>query len=366
MEPESEKRNRILVVDDGVQNVELLKTYLTTAGYNVFAAYNGQEALEKVPQVNPDLILLDIMMPVLGGYEVCKRLKADEVTRFIPIVMITALRGMEDKIKGLEVGADDFLSKPFNSIELLARVKSLLRIKRLHDALEQKNKLLFNILNRYLVEEVSTMILDDPDRYLKLGGESRTVTVLFADIRGFTHFSEQHPPDRVVEVLNSLFSELTRIIFRHKGTFDKYLGDAIMAFYGAPISSDDDALRALQTALGMQKSFEELKKQNGDLAELGLGIGLDSGEVVVGNIGSEKVMDYTVIGDTANVAKRLQELADRGQILISQNTCRQARSDVLEVLVNEKPPQSLRGKQEPIICYELKGLRERSGDQVVE
>ncbi len=359
MESESERKDRILVVDDSVQNVELLEAYLTSAGYKVFSAYNGQEALEKVPQVNPDLIMLDIMMPVLGGYEVCKKLKSDEVTRFIPIVMITALRGVEEKIKGLEAGADDFLSKPFNGYELLARVRSLLRIKHLHDELEQKNKLLFNILNRYLVEEVSALILDDPDRYLKLGGESRTVTVLFADIRGFTHFSEQHPPDQVVEILNSLFSELTRIVFSHKGTFDKYLGDAIMAFYGAPISYDDDTLRALQTALEMQKVFGQLKEESEDLAELGLGIGLDTGEVVVGNIGSEKVMDYTVIGDTANVAKRLQELAERGQILISQNTYQQAGD---WVLADEKPPQSLRGKQDPINFYELKGLSDlRSG-----
>lgn len=350
---EGESRPKILVVDDNVQNVELLRVHLTLAGYDVTTAYDGEEALQKVPLVAPDLILLDIMMPRLGGYETCARLKGDEATRSIPIVMITALREIEDKIKGLEAGADDFLSKPFNKPELLARVRSLLRIKKLHDELERKNKLLFDILNRYMPEEVSTLILDDPDKYLKLGGESRTVTVLFADIRGFTHFSARYPPNQVVEVLNSFFSELIKVISRHKGTFDNYLGDAIMAFYGAPISYEDDVLRALQSALEMQRVFKQVRGGQKDLANLGLGIGLNTGEAVVGNIGSEKVMHYTVIGDAPNVAKRLQEMADAGQILISQSTYQQAGD---RAVVEERPPEPMKGKQEPIICYELKGL----------
>jgi adenylate cyclase len=348
-------RGRILVVDDEVDNRELLRFCLDLAGYQVTTARNGREALQEVERELPDLILLDVMMPGLDGYQVCAKLKEDKATQFIPIVMITALQGTEDRVKAIEAGADDFLSKPFDEHELMARVKSLLRIKGLHDELERKNELLFRIMNRYVTEEISTMILDAPDRYLRLGGESRIVTVLFADIRGFTEFSGIHSAKRVVEVLNGFFSELTRVIFGYKGTFDKYIGDAVMAFYGAPVSYEDDVIRALQTALEMQQVFGQMKEKWGgeELASLALGVGLNTGEAVVGNIGSEKVMDYTVIGDTVNVARRLQEIAGPGQILISQTTYWQVKD---QAIVEELHPMLLEGKLEPSAIYELKGL----------
>jgi class 3 adenylate cyclase/ActR/RegA family two-component response regulator len=348
-------RKKILAVDDDFDNVELLRIYLQLAGYQVTTARSGEEALQKVARDPPDLILLDIVMPGLDGYQVCAQLKEDKATQFIPIVMITALQEKEDRVKGIEAGADDFLSKPFDEHELMARVKSLLRIKGLHDEVEQKSELLFKIMNRYVTKEVSTLILDAPDRYLKLGGESRIVTVLFADIRGFTEFAGTHSAKRVVTVLNRFFSELTRVIFKYKGTFDKYIGDAVMAFYGAPVSYEDDVIRALQTALEMQQVFGQMKEkwQSEELTPLALGIGLNTGEAVVGNIGSEKVMDYTVIGDTVNVAKRLQEIADPNQILISQSTYQQVRE---QAIVEEIHPKLLKGKLEPIAIYELKGL----------
>jgi adenylate cyclase len=346
---------RILVVDDEADNRELLRFCLDWAGYQVTTARNGREALQEVERELPDLILLDVMMPGLNGYQVCAKLKEDKATQFIPIVMITALQGTEDRVKGIEAGADDFLSKPFDEHELMARVKSLLRIKGLHDELERKNELLFRIMNRYVTEEISTMILDAPDRYLRLGGESRVVTVLFADIRGFTEFAGIHSAKRVVEILNGFFSELTRVIFGYKGTFDKYIGDAVMAFYGAPVSYEDDVIRALQTALEMQQVFEQMKEKWGseELISLALGVGLNTGEAVVGNIGSEKVMDYTVIGDTVNVARRLQEIAGPGQILISQSTYWQVKD---QAIVEELHPMLLEGKLEPSAIYELKGL----------
>lgn len=348
---------RILVVDDDFRNMELLHTYLGSIGYEVMTASNGLQALEIVTAQPPDLILLDVMMPGLDGLEVCARLKAKEETRLIPIVMVTALRETKDKIKAMEVGADDFLSKPFNIYELATRVKSLLRIKRLYDELEQKNALLYNVLNRYMSAEVSAQILRDPDRYLKLGGETRQVTVLFVDIKGFTQFAEQHSPTRVVELLNTCFSELTKIIFKWRGTFDNFLGDAIMAFYGAPVSYEDDVWRALKTALELREAFRawQEKWRTEDLASLGLAMGLHTGEAIVGNVGSELVMHYTVIGDTPNVAKRLQELADKGQIFISATTY-QAVAD--RATVQELAPQVLRGRQEPIRVYELRGLIE--------
>lgn len=348
--------SQILVVDDDLRNIELLEAYLAMLGdYIVTTASDGVEALERVAESAPDLILLDIMMPRMDGYEVCTRLKKDPETQLIPIVMVTALQGTDERIKALEAGADDFLSKPFNIYELLARVKSLMRIKHLHNELEKRNALLFNVLNRYMAQEVSSLILQDPDQHLKLGGESRTVTVLFADIRGFTKFSETHTPAQVVETLNTVFSELIQVIFAWKGTFDKYLGDAIMAFYGAPISYEDDTERAVRTAWQLREVFDRLiiSGQGQDLTELGLGIGLHCGEAIVGNIGSEQVMDYTVIGDTANVARRLQEIAGKGQILISE-TIRAQMAGKLKV--EPLPPQQVHGRQEPIVCYNVKGL----------
>lgn len=352
---DSEASNRILVVDDEMANLDLLRAQLSQAGYRVDTAQGGQEALEKIDTEVPDLILLDIVMPKVDGFQVCERLKKSDRTSFVPVVMVTALKETEHKIRALEVGADDFLTKPFDLYELLARVRSLLRIKRLHTELEKNNRLLHSILNRYMAEDLTSLILDNPDKYLKLGGENRVVTILFADIRGFTHFSERHSATEVVDALNLVFAELTRTIFEYGGTFDKYLGDAIMAFFGAPVSHEDDALRAVSASVAMQQVFDGIvrKDVHRDMQELGLGIGINTGEVIVGNIGSERVMDYTVIGDTANIAKRLQEIAAKGQIMMGEQTYKAVRE---HVAVSPFPAQHVRGRDIPIRYYELKEL----------
>ena len=295
---------------------------LAAEPYDIIEAHDGVEALELAPEVQPDLIITDVIMPRMDGINLTKALRSREDTRAIPVLMLTSLHEIKVKLKALQAGADDFLSKPFISIELLARVRSLLRIKRLHDELETKNKLLERVLTRYISEDIANAILSDPDQQLRLGGESCEVSVLFADIRGFTNFSEQHSASQVTEMLNRIFEHLTQPIFEFNGTLDKYLGDAIMAFYGAPIPSSDYAERALRTGWAMQRQFAELRRQTPYLRDLGLGVGICTGEVIVGNIGSERMMDYTVIGQTANMAKRLQEHARAGQILIEEQTCR--------------------------------------------
>jgi adenylate cyclase len=210
------------------------------------------------------------------------------------------------------------------------------------------------VLNRYVAEEVTEAILIDPEKHLRLGGETRDVTVLFADIRGFTRFTEQHTAAQTVETLNHIFAELTRVIFKQHGTFDKYMGDAIMAFYGAPFPGPDDPLRAVQTALEMRSVFEGLRAQSDELRDLGLGIGLHSGEATVGNVGSETVMDYTVIGDTVNVAQRLQEGARSGEILISAATYARVGEHVVAKLLETRP---IRGRTESVTVYALQGER---------
>jgi len=312
---------RILIVDDDWLNRDLLKAYLTSSGCEVATAADGREALEAALADPPDLTLADIQMPRMDGLTLCRELKANPKTRFVPIVIVTALDSEDEKLKAIEAGADDFVSKPYNAVVLMTRVRSLLRIKRLHDDVESRNRLLRQVLNRYVAEDVAEVILQDPERHMRLGGELRQVTVLFADIRGFTRYTEQHSAPEVITALNTIFQSLSEVVFQHHGTFDKYLGDGLMTFFGAPVAEQDDAQRAVDSALEMQRRFIGLrKKHKADFEGLGLGIGLHSGDAVVGNIGSEAVMDYTVVGDVVNVAKRLQERASGGQILLSEAT----------------------------------------------
>jgi class 3 adenylate cyclase len=341
---------RILVVDDDWLNRDLLRAYLTSSGSDVLTAADGLAALELVlgPGAPLDLALVDIQMPRMDGLELCRRLKTAPATRFVPVIIVTALDSEDEKLKAIEAGADDFVTKPYNSTVLLTRVRSLLRLKKLHDDLESRNRLLRQVLDGYVSEDVVDVLLTDPERYLKLGGEARPVTVLFADIRGFTRFTEDHSAPEVVETLNRIFRALSHVVFAHRGTFDKYLGDGLMAFYGAPVAGDDDARRAVATAVEMQQRFRELRAEAGPVMYgLGLGIGLHSGEAIVGNIGSDRVMDYTVIGDTVNVAKRLQETAAAGQTLVSEATCRM----VPGLAARRLDALSLPGRQETVVAY---------------
>jgi adenylate cyclase len=345
-------RSTILVVEDDTLNANFLDRYLTSIGYQVVRAANGEEGLLKVRREHPDLVLLDIMMPGLNGFEVCQQIRSDSETAHVPILMVTALYETNERVKALEVGADDFLSKPYDIYELGARVKSLLRTKHQRDELERRNELFYSVISRYVSPEVSEQILQDPDRYLKLGGESRLVTTLFADIRGFTRYAQTHSATRVVELLNVVFRELTAVIFKWRGTLDKYMGDALMAIYGAPVSYQDDTLRAIRTALDMQSAFEALRDHWTDQDErgMGLGIGIHSGDAVVGNIGTEMLMNYTVVGDAVNIAQRLEELAQGGQILISQGTLERVKRRASARLYGT---QVLRGRQDPTVIYEL-------------
>lgn len=349
-------REYVLVVDDDWMNREVIEAYLQTAGHAVVTANSGPKALEIAEKETPALVVLDINMPGMSGLEVCKKLKTNPQTQFTPIMVITALEADADKLKAIEAGADDFLSKPFNSLIMLTRVKSLLRIKRLHDEVEARNALLRKVLNRYVDEDITQVILSDPDKYLQLGGESREITVFFCDIRGFTSFSEQHPAKVVVTVLNEVFSKLTPVVYKYHGTFDKYNGDELMGFFGAPVANPDDTLNAVRMAVEMQKIFVEIREQFTlvDIKHLGIGIGLHTGEAAVGNIGSEKVMNYTVIGDTVNLAHRLQQKAPGGAILISEATYKKVAEYIEAELL---PPLQVAGKSEPVTAYRVLGLK---------
>jgi adenylate cyclase len=319
LQPILNRPPNVLVADDDKNIRELLQTYLEASGCRVLPAADGDAALEILARETVDLALLDLSMPGKGGLDVCRAMRAEKRTRLIPVMIVTAHDS--ERIAAIDSGADEFLGKPLDSVILLTRARSLLRLRKLHLDLEERNQLLARALHRYVSRDVAEILLREPERYLRLGGENRRVTVLFADIKGFVRFTESHSAAEVVAVLNRIFPLLTEVIFAHGGTFDKFIGDAVMAFFGAPVAGEDDARRAVEAARGMQLAFS---KQAPDLpvasGEIALGIGLHTGDAIVGNIGSDTVMDFTVVGDAVNIAQRLQEEAWPGQILLSQAT----------------------------------------------
>jgi class 3 adenylate cyclase len=344
-----------LAVDDNKQNLTLLKKALTVANYEVVTAIDGPSALALIESATPDLVLLDVMMPGMSGYEVCEHIRANEATRLLPVVMLTALSEVADRIRGIEAGADDFLSKPFNREELLTRVRSLLRIKTLHDDLETKNHLLRTLFKRYVSEEVAAEIVADPGRHLKLGGEKREVTILFGDLRGFTPLAERLDPEDAVDILNVYLAHVVDAVFEFRGTLDKFRGDGIMAFFGAPVRREDDPANAVRCALAMQERLKGLMFPEFSDLRLHMGIGINTGVAIVGNIGSERRMDYTVIGDEVNVAQRFESNAGPGQILITSSTYERVKG---AVQVRELGSLRVRGRNEGVVAFDVLGWHE--------
>jgi adenylate cyclase len=291
------------------------------------------------------------MMPGMNGYEACKKIKKDSHNTFLPVVMLTALDNMEAKIEGFEAGADEFLNKPIQKIELIARVKNLLKIKFLHDEVELRNQLISSMLHRYVNRLVIEQILANPEKYSELGGYRKEVAAFFCDIRGFTALSESMNADELIRLLNSIYKELTAIVFSNKGTFDKYMGDCIMAFWGAPTDIEDETLCAVRAAMKMQEAFEGLKQGwPPELNKLGIGIGINYGEVIAGNIGTEQAMDYTVIGDVVNTAQRVESIANAGQVLITKSALSRVEG---KIKVRALEPVLLKGKSVPVEIYEV-------------
>jgi DNA-binding response OmpR family regulator len=310
----------VLVVDDDIVSRIMLRRSLELYGYEVIEADDGEQALASIERQRPDLIVLDGVMPRMDGFSVVSHLRADDATRTIPILMLTSLQDVSYKVRGFELGADDFLNKPIDRVELIARVRSLLRIKSYHDELEQKNIMLQQALSRYVVEEVASEILAQPEQNLYLNGQSSTVSILYADLRGFQTYLMEHDAQSTLKTLNAIFTKLVPIVFNHRGTFNKYIGDSLIAFYGAPVPYNDDALRAAHTAIEMQNTFAALQQADENLQSLGLAIGIFTGQAVVGYIGSDQVKDYTVLGSPVSSAKGLGEFASVGQILIDPLT----------------------------------------------
>ncbi|HKY09551.1 MAG TPA: adenylate/guanylate cyclase domain-containing protein [Candidatus Binatia bacterium] len=343
-------RPRILAVDDNKQNLSLLERALTAVQYDVVTAEEGATALELIDKSAPDLVLLDVMMPGMSGYEVCERIRANEATCLLPVVMLTALTDVADRIRGIAAGADDFLSKPVNREELLTRVKSLLRIKTLHDEVEMKSHLLRNLFGRYVSADVAAEIVADPGRHLKLGGDKREVTILFGDLRGFTPLAEQLDPQDVVDILNSYLKLVIDTVFEFTGTLDKFRGDGFMAFFGAPLARQEDPLNAVRCALAIQERLARITFTKFPDVRLQMGVGINTGVVIAGNIGSERRTDYTVIGNEVNLAQRFEANAGPGQILITGKTYERVKE---AVQVRELGLLRVAGKQDGVLAYDV-------------
>ena len=345
----------VLVVDDDRINRLLLARSLEADGHTVATAENGREALDLLQGELPDVILLDILMPVLDGFAVLDEVKADSRLRDIPVIMISAVDEMDSVVRCIEAGAEDYLPKPFNPTLLRARINAGLMKRRLAQAEQGRVR---DVFARFLPETVVDEVLRDTNGEPRLGGVRLVGTVLFSDLRGFTTFAERTPPDVVVDVLNHYFSEMSDAILDNGGTLLGFLGDGILAVFGAPIASDDHADRALVVA--RQMLFERLPRFNawaqselGDDADFRMGIGVSSGPFMSGNVGSSRRLEYTAIGDPVNTAARLQDLTKELQhtVLVSDST-RELLQDGeggLELVDDHE----VRGKKEPVRLWTL-------------
>jgi class 3 adenylate cyclase len=341
------QRPLILAVDDEPANLALLRKLLTHLGYDVAEAPDGASALRAVVELVPDLVCLDVLMPDINGIEVCQRIRRMPGNDGLPILLVTALDRPEDTARGLEAGANDFLSKPFDESELAARVRSLLRTKALQDRLT-------DVLRRYVSDSVAVEVLRDPAA-MSLGGDRRHVSTMFADVRGFTALAAQHSPEQALDLLNSYLMTASDAVERHGGTVGALLGDGIFAFFGAPVMHSDDPERAVRAALEVQAGVARLVIPSMPGVRLQAGIGITTGEVLAGNIGSERRMHYSVIGDRVNVAARLESAAGPGQVMVDVAT-----HDAVRHLVTSQDLGSLRlaGKGDWVPAFNILGLKE--------
>jgi class 3 adenylate cyclase len=371
-----------LIVDDNPTNVEVLRVRLNAQGYELVTAADGEEALAKVRESEPDLVLLDVMMPKLDGISVVKQLKQDSKLRFIPVILVTAKADTRDVVAGLEAGGDDYLTKPVEQSALVARVRSLLRIKELHDKVQAQtaqlqeqteqlsswNQLLekrvtdqlqeierMSRLQRFLAPQVAKLIASSDAPEVQLGSHRRDITVVFCDLRGFTAFTESAEPEEVMGVLREYHEGLGGLIFRYEGTLERFLGDGIMIVFNDPIPCADHTERAVGLALDMRDTVEELAKEwrrRGH--KLGFGIGIACGYATLGQIGFEHRREYTAIGSVINLASRLCGEAQPGQVVISQRAFSSVEGSVEAVPIGEL---TLKGFNRPMLAYDVRRWR---------
>jgi adenylate cyclase len=362
-------------------NRDILQTRLAVHGYEILTAADGEEALEKAREAQPDLVLLDVMMPKLDGLEVCRRLKSDPSLPFMPVIIVTAKADSQDIVDGLEAGGDEYLTKPVDHSALVARIKSMLRIKALHDTVQEQaaqlqaqasqlsewNRTLegrvsdqvrelerIGRLKRFLSPQLAELVISSGEERI-LESHRREIAVLFCDLRGFTAFSETAEPEEVMDILRPYHGAMGELIFGFEGTLERFAGDGMMVFFNDPLPCDEPAARAVRMAVAMRERTHELsrvwRKRGHDL---GFGVGIAMGYATLGKIGFEGRFDYGAIGTVTNLASRLCDEARPGQILISQRV-----HAMVEDLVDAEPlaDLELKGFLKPVSAFNVSALR---------
>ena len=373
------KPRKILVVDDTPGNVKLLTDLLTVKGYEVATAESGHEALARIDADCPDLVLLDVMMPGMNGYEVCQRIRQNPVTELLPVVMVTALDPAQERTKGIEAGADDFLGKPVNQQELLARVRSLLRVKEYYDTIQDQKAQLAE-LNKKLESRIEEQVtkLDKMGRLkgflsphlaeMVMAGEAAdplkphrsAVTVVYIDLRGFTAFSQVSEPEEIMTVLNEYHAEMGALIQEFEGTIENFIGDGIMVIFNDPVPVPNPTELAIRMVIAMRKEMAKLKiiwQKRG--YDLDCGYGIAHGYATIGAIGFGSRWHYSTIGTVANLASRLCDEAKGPQIIINQKTLSH-----IEDIVETEPLGllDLKGFSKPINSFNVIGLKDEQAD----
>jgi adenylate cyclase len=357
---------RILVVDDQRTNAEMVSGLLRNLGYEVDLALDGHEALELVREKGPDLVISDILMPGLDGFELCRRLRANAATALLPVILVTGVEQGE-RIKGVEAGADDFLAKPVNWAELFARVRRLLQVKALQDEIKQLNTRLeqrvreqvaqlerLSRMKRFFSRAVAEAIVAGGEELLE--PHRREITAVFLDLRGFTSFTDRADPDEVLELLRAYHATLGRTVDEFGGTLEHFAGDGVMIFFNDPIEVDKPAERAIRMALALQRAFNPIAEAWAKLGhEVGLGIGIAQGDTTLGVIGFEQRWEYAAIGNVPNLAARLCGAAHAGEIILDLQT----EQDIVHVADTEFiGALTLRGFQQPVPAFKLRRMRD--------
>ena len=353
--------SKILVVDDNPVNSDLLSRRLIRSGYTVLVASGGQQALDLILEQPFDLVLLDIMMPEMDGISVLGSLRQTHSRSDLPVIMVTAKDETDDIVHALELGANDYITKPINFPVVLARVQAQLSVKQANDQvrtlageLKQKNEFIRRTFGRYVSSEVVENLLDKPEG-LGFQGENRCVSILIADLRGFTLLADTLPPEKIVTMLNAYLEVMIEIVGQYSGTVSEIVGDGVLAYFGAPVADVQHASHAVACAVSMQQAMQQVNERNCELGlpELLMGIGVNSGEGVVGNIGSQTRTKYTVVGSVVNMAARIEGISAGRQILISESTLVEI-GDI--VRVDGQRTIRPKGALQPVSVFEVSGI----------
>ncbi|HEU0058672.1 MAG TPA: response regulator [Hyphomicrobiaceae bacterium] len=371
----------LLIADDNEANREILGRLLEARGYDLVMARDGEEALACARSKLPDLILLDVMMPKMDGFEVCQRLKADQALPFMPIILVTARADSRDVVRGLEAGGDEYVTKPIDQAALVARVRSALRIKDLHDTVQEQSKRLagqaeelaqwnttlqqrvddqlaeierIGRLRRFLSPQIAELVLSSGGEQL-LESHRREITTLNCDLRGFTAFAEIAEPEEVIQVLRQYHETLGSLIHQFGATLERYAGDGVMVWFNDPLPCPDPCERAVHMALKMRAQMADLLalwRRQGH--QLGFGIGIAHGYATLGRIGFEGRFDYAAVGTVVNLAARLCAQATDNQILIDRKVLA-----VVDPMFLTEPAGEfmLKGLHRPTSAFNVSGLR---------